>query len=62
VINKPNSILYTHEYNTRVSKRLGRLPFTAISLGSWWGNETVEKAQADVDVIAVNSKDKKIKK
>jgi len=42
------------------ANRSGKLPFTALSFGSWWGNDPKDKAQADFDVIAANKNGKKI--
>jgi hypothetical protein len=42
------------------ANRSGKLPFTAISFGSWWGNDPEEKKQADFDVVAANKNEKKI--
>ena len=58
-IGKPPFESICLQYFQRVN-RLGKLPFTATSFGSWWGNDSVEKKQADFDVIAVNRTDKKI--
>jgi len=38
----------------RRAGRSGKLPFTATSFGSWWGNDPLSKSQADIDVIAAN--------
>ena len=58
-IGKPPFEQICLQYLIRLN-RLGKLPFTANSLGSWWGNDPVEKAQSDVDVIAANNREKKI--
>ena len=40
--------------------RFGILPFNETSFGSWWGNDPIEKAQTDIDVIAANRNERKI--
>ncbi|MDR0287965.1 MAG: hypothetical protein LBI03_09730 [Clostridiales bacterium] len=42
------------------TNRNKKLPFTATSFGSWWGNDPKEKMQSDFDVIAANRSEKKI--
>jgi hypothetical protein len=42
------------------ANRRGILPFTATSFGSWWGNDPLNKTQADFDVIAANRGEKRI--
>lgn len=36
----------------------GRLPFTALEFGRWWGTDPVAKERVDIDVIAGNTVDK----
>ena len=33
----------------------GKLPFTALEFGRWWGNDPKAKQQADIDAVAANS-------
>lgn len=35
----------------RRKNQSGELPFEGMSFGSWWGNDSVEKKQTDIDVI-----------
>ncbi|MDO4443061.1 MAG: ATP-binding protein [Slackia sp.] len=32
----------------------GRLPFSAISFGQWWGADPLKKSQTDIDAVAAN--------
>lgn len=36
--------------------KAGTLPFTPYTIGKWWGNNPVIKAQDDVDLLALNRK------
>jgi uncharacterized protein len=58
-IGKPPFEDICRQYLIRHNRR-GDLPFTATSFGKWWGNDPVEKAQADFDVIAANRISKQI--
>lgn len=46
------------EYLIRQAKRK-KLPFVPFSIGKWWGNNPVIKAQDDVDVLAIDRSGKK---
>ena len=58
-IGKPPFETVCLQYLKRAN-RTGKLPFTAISFGSWWGNNPKDKTQTDFDVIAANKNEKKI--
>ena len=46
------------EYLTRLAKN-GKLPFVPYSIGKWWGNNPVIKAQDDVDILMLSRNGKK---
>jgi AAA+ ATPase superfamily predicted ATPase len=58
-IGKPPFETICLQYLQRAN-RSGKLPFTAMSFGSWWGTDSREKAQSDFDVIAANRSEKRI--
>ena len=58
-IGKPPFEEICRQYLIR-QNRMGNLPFAATSFGCWWGNDSKENKQADIDVIAANKNDKKI--
>lgn len=41
------------EYIVRLAKK-GKLPFVPFTLGKWWGNNPVIRAQDDVDILGLN--------
>jgi AAA+ ATPase superfamily predicted ATPase len=47
------------QYMQRANRAM-KLPFSATTFGSWWGNDPLEKAQADFDIIAANRSSKQI--
>ena len=44
----------------RRMNRTGKLPFTGTSFGTWWGNDSREKKQADIDVIMADRENRTI--
>jgi len=58
-IGKPPFEVICLQYLQRLN-RDKKLPFVATTFGSWWGNDPIEKSQADFDVIVANRNDKKI--
>lgn len=46
------------QYFVRLAKA-GKLPFTPYTIGKWWGNNPVIKAQDDIDILAVDKKNEK---
>ena len=58
-IGKPPFEVICMQYLQRMNRKK-RLPFTATSLGTWWGTDPLEKSQADFDVIAANRNEKQI--
>lgn len=58
-IGKPAFEEICRQYVIRQNKVL-QIPFIATSFGSWWGNDSKEKKQADIDVITANKNEKKI--
>lgn len=44
----------------RRMNKAGRLPFTGTSFGTWWGNDSREKRQSDIDVIMADRENKQI--
>ena len=44
----------------RRMNRAGKLPFIGTSFGTWWGNDSREKKQADIDVIMADRESKTI--
>ena len=37
-----------------------KLPFRSTAMGTWWGNDPVEKKEYDIDIIAANARQKNI--
>jgi len=58
-IGKPVFEEICRQYLIRLNK-MGTLPFLATNFGVWWGNDSVAKETADIDVIADNNSEKKI--
>ena len=58
-IGKPTFEEICRQYLIRQNKNKA-LPFLASNFGVWWGNDSREKAAADIDIIAENKADKKI--
>jgi len=58
-IGKPPFETICLQYLQRAN-RIGKLPFSATSFGSWWGTDPAEKTQTDFDVIAANRNEKQI--
>lgn len=44
----------------RRMNRAGRLPFLGTSFGTWWGNDSREQKQADIDVIMADRENRVI--
>lgn len=47
------------QYLIRQNK-LSNLSFVATRIGSWWGQDNVEKKQSDFDIVADNKSEKKV--
>ena len=58
-IGKPPFETVCLQYLQRANRK-GKLPFTATSFGTWWGNDPKVKTQTDFDVIAADRIGKKI--
>lgn len=46
------------QYLVRLAKA-GKLPFIPYTIGKWWGNNPIIKAQDDIDILAVDKKKEK---
>lgn len=46
------------QYLVRLAKA-GKLPFVPYTIGKWWGNNPIIKAQDDIDILAVDKKKEK---
>ena len=47
------------QYIIRQNK-LSKLPFIATRIGSWWGQDNIEKKQSDFDIVADNKNEKRV--
>jgi len=58
-VGKPAFEEVCRQYLIRQNK-LGRLPFLALSYGTWWGADAQTRTQSDIDIVAANPQEKAV--